>query len=131
MLYGLSGRHDETLNLLLKDRSPRVFEYIKSHHLYEAVRSRNTILGLFRIDEDITTDLLVRAPETVLPPDAVVPILEDISNSRWTYLYLHTLFKLDADRAPMYHNRLLTLYVQHGGTGHVVQFLEDKQALFS
>lgn len=124
MLYGLSGRHDETLNLLLKDRSPRVFEYIKSHHLYEAVRSRNTILGLFRIDEHLTTDLLVHAPETVLPPDAVVPILEDISNTKWMYLYLHGIFKVDSDRAAGYHNLLLRLYVDHDEKGHLFTFLK-------
>lgn len=124
MLYGLSGRHDETLNLLLKDRSPRVFEYIKSHHLYEAVRSRNTILGMFRIDEDVTTELLVHAPETVLPPDAVVPILEDIANTKWMFLYLHSVFKLDPDRASGYHNLLLRLYVEHGEKGMLFNFLK-------
>ena len=127
MLYGLSGRHDETLNLLLKDKSDRVFEYIKSHHLYEAVRSTDTIMGLFSIDEDATTELLVSAPETVLPPDAVVPILEEISNSVWTLKYLHLVVQLEDDRAADYHNMLLKLYVEahsNDDTQQLMQFLK-------
>lgn len=127
LLYGLSGRHDETLNLLLKDRSPRVFEYIKSHHLHEAIRSRAKIEGLYQTDEDTTTDLLVRSPETVLPPDSVVPLLEEIGESRWTFLYLHTLFKLEADRAPGYHDRLLSLYVEYGASGMLYHFLKTSK----
>ncbi len=124
MLYGLSGRHDETLNLLLQNKSDRVFEYIRSHHLYEAVRSTKTITGLFSIDEDSTTELLVNAPETVLPPDAVVPILEEIDNSTWTLKYLHSEVQLDDDRAADYHNMLLRLYVKHNtGDGELMQFL--------
>lgn len=123
MMYGLSGRHDETLNLLLREQSPKVYEYIRSHHLYEAVRSPETISGLYNIDPDAATDILSHAPETVLPPEAVVPILLKIDNSLWTFMYLHAMFRADVDQAPKYHNQLLKLYVDHGSSGMLFNFL--------
>lgn len=123
MMYGLSGRHDETLNLLLREQSPKVYDYIRSHHLYEAVRSTETITGLYKIDPNAATDLLSRAPETVLPPDAVVPVLVKVNVSLWTFMYLHAVFRMDADQAPKYHNQLLKLYVDHGSPGMLFNFL--------
>lgn len=123
MMYGLSGRHDETLIFLLRDKSPKVFDYIKSHHLYEAVRSVETVSGLYEIDPEAATDILSHAPETVLPPDAVVPILTKVDNSLWTFMYLHALFRIDVDQAPKYHSQLLKLYVKHGAPGALYHFL--------
>lgn len=123
MMYGLSGRHDETLNLLLREQSPKVYDYIRSHHLYEAVRSPETITGLYNIDPDAATEILSHAPETVLPPEAVVPILVKIDNSLWTFMYLHAVFRADVDQAPKYHNQLLKLYVDHGNPGMLFNFL--------
>lgn len=123
MMYGLSGRHDETLNLLLREQSSKVYEYIRSHHLYEAVRSVETITGLFKIDSNAATDILSHAPETVLPPDAVVPILIKVDNSLWIFMYLHAVFRMDIDQAPKYHNQLLKLYVEHGSPGMLLSFL--------
>lgn len=127
MMYGLSGRHDETLNLLLREKSPQVYDYIRSHHLYEAVRSRDTISGLYMIDADAATDILSHAPETVLPPGAVVPILLTIDNPTWTFMYLHAMFRIDADQAPQYHNQLLKLYVDHGSSGMLFTFLRTSK----
>lgn len=123
MMYGLSGRHDETLNLLLREQSPKVYDYIRSHHLYEAVRSAETITGLFKIDSYAAIDLLAHAPETVLPPDAIVPILVKVNNSLWTFMYLHAVFRIDVDQAPKYHNQLLKLYIEHGSPGMLLSFL--------
>lgn len=123
MMYGLSGRHDETLNLLLREKSPKVYDYIRSHHLFEAVRAPETIKGLFEIDAGAATDILSHAPETVLPPEAVVPILDKVNNSEWTYMYLHAVFRMDVDQAPKYHNKLLKLYVVHGKPGMLFNFL--------
>lgn len=124
MMYGLSGRHDETLNLLLRESSPKVYDYIRSHHLYEAVRSPETITGLYKIDPSAATDILSHAPETVLPPEAVVPILVKVDNSKWLFMYLHAVFRMDADHAPKYHNQLLRLYVEHGREGMLFSFLK-------
>lgn len=123
MMYGLSGRHDETLNLLLREKSPKVYDYIRSHHLFEAVRSQETITGLYSINSTEATETLSKAPETVLPPDAVVPILTKINNSEWMYMYLHAVFRGDPDQAPKYHNQLLKLYVEHGKPGYLFSFL--------
>lgn len=123
MMYGLSGRHDETLNLLLKEESSKVFDYIRSHHLHEAVRSAETIAGLFKIDANAATELLTHAPETVLPPDAIVPILTKLNNSQWTFMYLHSLFRMDPEQATKYHNLLLQLCVEHGLPGTLNTFL--------
>lgn len=123
MMYGLSGRHDETLNLLLREQSPKVYDYIRAHHLYEAVRSTEKITGLYTIDANAATDVLSHAPETVLPPDAVVPILSKVDNSLWTFMYLHAVFRMDAEYAPKYHNQLLKLYVGHGVPGALYLFL--------
>ncbi|PXF46572.1 Vacuolar protein sorting-associated protein 41-like [Gracilariopsis chorda] len=123
MMYGLSGRHDETLNLLLREESPKVYDYIRSHHLFEAVRSPETIQGLYKIDASAATDVLSHAPETVLPPEAVVPILVKLDKSEWTFMYLHAVFRLDPEQAPKYHNQLLKLYVQHGSPGLLFNFL--------
>eukprot|EP00178_Gracilaria_changii_P019045 TRINITY_DN55471_c0_g1_i1.p1 TRINITY_DN55471_c0_g1~~TRINITY_DN55471_c0_g1_i1.p1 ORF type:complete len:928 (+),score=124.20 TRINITY_DN55471_c0_g1_i1:3663-6446(+) len=127
MMYGLSGRHDENLNLLLKDESPKVYDYIRSHNLYEAVRSPETIQGLYKIDPSAATDILSHAPETILPPEAVVPILMKLNNSEWTFMYLHAVFRLDPEQAPKYHNHLLKLYVQHGGPGLLFNFLRTSR----
>lgn len=124
MMYGLSGRHDELLGVLLRDGSPKVYDYIRSHHLYEAVRSVETIAGLFSIDGDKATEILAHAPETVLPPEAVVPILTKIDNPSWSFMYLHSVFKLDCDNAPKYQNQLLKLYINHGGDGMLFNFLK-------
>lgn len=123
MMYGLSGRHDETLNMLLKEKSSKVFNYIRSHHLHEAVRSAQTISGLFAIDENAATELLTHAPETVLPPDAIVPILTKLNNSQWTFMYLHSMFRMDPEQATKYHNLLLRLCVEHGLPGTLNAFL--------
>lgn len=123
MLYGLSGRHDETLNLLLREQSPKVYDYIRSHHLYEAVRSPATITGLFKIDSSAATKILSHAPETVLPPEALVPIFSKVDNPKWTFMYLHAIFRMDVDQAPKYHNQLLKLYVDHGSSGMLYNFL--------
>lgn len=123
MLYALSGRHDETLLFLLRDKSPKVYDYIRSHHLYEAVRSAETITGLYEINAAAATDVLSHAPETVLPPDAVVPLLNKVGNSSWTFMYLHAVFRMDVDQAPKYHNTLLRLYVKHGPPGSLYNFL--------
>lgn len=127
MMYSLSGRHDETLNLLLREKSVEVYDYIRSHHLYEAVRSRDTITGLFKIDSEAATDILSHAPETVLPPEAVVPILTAIDNPEWTFMYLHATFRIDPDQAPQYHNQLLKLYVDYGGSGMLFNFLRTSK----
>lgn len=123
MMYGLSGRHDETLNLLLNEESSKVFDYIRSHHLHEAVRSAETISGLFMIDANAATELLTHAPETVLPPDAIIPILTELNNSQWTFMYLHGMFRMDPEQATKYHNLLLRLYVEHGLPGTLNTFL--------
>ncbi|CAN8075758.1 unnamed protein product [Agarophyton chilense] len=127
MMYGLSGRHDENLNLLLRDGSSKVYDYIRSHNLYEAVRSPETIQGLYKIDSFAATDILSHAPETILPPEAVVPILMKLDNSEWTYMYLHAVFRLDPEQAPKYHNHLLKLYVQHGSPGLLFNFLRTSR----
>lgn len=124
MLYGLSGRHDETLNLLLREESEKVYDYIRSHHLFEAVRAPETISGLYKINTEAATEMLSHAPETVLPPEAVVPLLMKVDNPQWTFMYLHAVFKLDPDHAPKYHNHLLKLYVDHGSPGMLFNFLK-------
>jgi Region in Clathrin and VPS len=124
MLYGLSGRHDETLNLLLQEGSSRVFGYVKSHDLYEAVRSTEAMSGLFKIDKDEAADLLVNAPGTLLPPEAVVPILKSMGDGEWLCLYLSGIFRQDPERASQYHNLLVQLLVDYGRPGALYAFLK-------
>lgn len=124
MLYGLSGRHDETLALLLRERSDRVFNYIKSHDLYEAVRSDEAIRGLYTVDVDQATDLFVNAPGTLLPPESVVPILNSVGNRAWLCSYLYAVFKQDPERAAQYHGLLLEVLVAHGAPGTLYMFLK-------
>eukprot|EP00177_Eucheuma_denticulatum_P007890 GFKZ01014369.1.p1 GENE.GFKZ01014369.1~~GFKZ01014369.1.p1 ORF type:complete len:948 (-),score=149.31 GFKZ01014369.1:989-3832(-) len=123
MMYGLSGRHDETLNLLLRGESPKVYDYIRSHHLYEAIRSQETISGLYNIDPSAATDILSHAPETVLPPEAVVPILSKVNRPEWMFMYLHAVFRMDVEQATKYHNMLLKLYIEYGSPGMLFNFL--------
>jgi vacuolar protein sorting-associated protein 41 len=124
MLYGLSGRHDETLNLLLQEGSKRVFGYVKSHDLYEAVRSTEAMSGLYTIDKDEAAELLVNAPGTLLPPEAVVPILKSMGNGEWLCLYLSGIFRQDPERASQYHNLLVQLLVDCGRPGALYAFLK-------
>lgn len=122
-LYGISGRHDETLNLLLRETSHRIFTYVKSHNLYEAIRSDDTLSKLFTIDEGQAIELLVNAPCTVLPPETVVPILKHTGNLNWLCHYLHSIFRMDPDRAPRYHPLLLELLIQVGPHDSLYNFL--------
>jgi hypothetical protein len=124
MLYGLSGRHDETLNLLLQEKSSRVFPYVRSHDLYEAVRSSEAMSGMYAIDKDEATDLLVSAPGTLLPPEAVVPILKGVGNEEWLCLYLSGVFRQDPERSTQYHNLLVQLLVDCGRPGALYSFLK-------
>ncbi len=123
MLYALSGRHDETLNLLLRETSERVFSYVKAHDLYEAVRNPDAIRGLYTIEKQQATDLLLGAPGTLLPPKDVVPILKSIKNREWLCLYLYSIYKQDPERATPYHASLLELLVEHGKEGELYEFL--------
>jgi Region in Clathrin and VPS len=123
MLYGLSGRHDETLNLLLHEGSDRVFSYVKAHDLYEAIRSSDAMCDLYSIDKQKATELLTGAPGTLLPPESVVPILKTVGNAEWLCSYLYSIFRQDSERASEYQNLLLELLIEHGKDGSLYNFL--------
>lgn len=127
MLYGLSGRHDETLNMLLTEESPSVFEYIASHNLYEAIRSEASINALFGIDKEKATALLAEAPVTLLPPAALVPILKKSRQRERLYSYLQAVFVIDPERAAEYHGLQLELLVEFGVGNELFTFLKTSE----
>eukprot|EP00188_Purpureofilum_apyrenoidigerum_P005890 Plantae.Rhodophyta-Purpureofilum_apyrenoidigerum.ctg8224.p1 GENE.Plantae.Rhodophyta-Purpureofilum_apyrenoidigerum.ctg8224~~Plantae.Rhodophyta-Purpureofilum_apyrenoidigerum.ctg8224.p1 ORF type:complete len:814 (+),score=136.24 Plantae.Rhodophyta-Purpureofilum_apyrenoidigerum.ctg8224:161-2602(+) len=124
VLYEYSNRHDETLTLLLRDKSPGVFEYISAHKFYEAIRSKSAIARLYEVDERKTTQLLARASARILPCTAVVPILEELQNEKRLYEYLSYLYAVDADAVKPYHQLLLQLHCEFGAPGSLLRFLQ-------
>jgi hypothetical protein len=123
MLYGLSGRHDETLNLLLRERSDEVFSFIKAHDLYGAIQSDGAVRDMYAVDKHRATELLVHAPGTLLPLESAVPILQSVGNREWLCLYLYAAFRHDPERAAGSHDLLLELLVEHGPDGALYSFL--------
>lgn len=123
ILYDRSYRHDETLQILLSDRSTRVFEYIEHHEFFEAIRSKESLEVLYEIDEKQTTLLLARAPAKLLPSRAVVPILEELNDRKKLFNYLHTLFNVNPDEVNAYHKKLLELYCEFDSSGGLLRFL--------
>jgi len=123
-LYALGGRRDETLNFLLKERSPKVFDYVEDNQLYEAVRSESSIRQLYETDQSRASTLLSRAELSQLPPEAVVPIFEQIGERRWLHSYLHTMFRKDRNAIVPYHKILLPLYCEFGPSSGLISFLK-------
>jgi Region in Clathrin and VPS len=124
MLYGLSGRQNETLHLLLVEKSDRVFGYAESHNLYETIANDEVIQGLYMIDKKRATELLLQAPGTLLAMEAVVPILRSIGNREWLCSYLHAVFLQDPERSASDHDLLLELLVAYGPEGALYSFLK-------
>ncbi|GJQ08777.1 hypothetical protein GpartN1_g568.t1 [Galdieria partita] len=111
-LYTSSGRHDKTLQLIFQEGDVRCFDYIREHALYEAIRSKESLRKLFEISEQRASELLANAPESLLPPEVVVPILQELGNRRWLFLYLDTIFLVDPSKASVFHPMQVSLYAE-------------------
>ncbi|GJD06104.1 Vacuolar protein sorting-associated protein 41 [Galdieria sulphuraria] len=126
-LYTSSGRHDKTLELIFEEGDIRCFDYIREHALYEAIRSRESLRRLFEISEQKASELLGNAPESLLPPEVVVPILQELGNRRWLFLYLDFIFSLDPSRAVIFHPMQVSLYAECAPE-KLLQFLKESSS---
>lgn len=123
MLYGLAGRHRETLDLLLLEQSDEVFGFIKAHDLYDALRDQKGFRLMYEIDEARATKLLLDAPETVLPVETMIPIFRAAGNREWFCRYLNAIFRQDPERLSGSHDILLELLIDHAREGELYTFL--------
>eukprot|EP00871_Galdieria_phlegrea_P006024 jgi/Galph1/909/GphlegSOOS_G5674.1 len=126
-LYTTSGRYDKTLELMFEDGDITCFDYIREHTLYEAIRSTHYIQRLFEISERKAGELLANAPESLLAPEIVVPILQEIGNRRWLFIYLDTIFVMDPSRATAFHPMQVSLYAEFA-PDRLSEFLKESTA---
>eukprot|EP01025_Chloroclados_australasicus_P020685 TRINITY_DN21812_c1_g1_i5.p1 TRINITY_DN21812_c1_g1~~TRINITY_DN21812_c1_g1_i5.p1 ORF type:complete len:400 (+),score=60.86 TRINITY_DN21812_c1_g1_i5:43-1200(+) len=137
-LYKLQGRHDLALAIYLRLKLPTVFEFIKRHHLYNALGDK--VPALFAIDHVSAIDLFVGQLD-VIPPSAVVPRLQEryelskieqaeakaqetgesatataTSQDDWRkyiHMYLNRVFQIDRMAAFEFHDLQVELYADY------------------
>ncbi|KAA8495309.1 Vacuolar protein sorting-associated protein 41-like [Porphyridium purpureum] len=109
-LYFMSGRHDETMALLLDQGNKDVFRHIRTHVLYEGiVASKEQLAKLFELDLTMTVQLLMQAPSSLITTDDVVAVLETMDNHKWIRAYLLQCFRTNPRESAHLHGRLLEL----------------------
>lgn len=126
-LYTSSGRHDKTLQLIFEEGDVRCFDYIREHALYEAIRSKESIQRMFEISETKASELLANAPESLLSPEVLVPILQELGNRRWLFLYLDAIFAVDPSKAAVFHPMQVSLYAEYA-PDKLLQFLKESSS---
>lgn len=105
ILYSHEREYDKALTMYLKLQHKDVFQLIKKHNLYGAIR--NMIVELIKLDEEKAISMLVE--KNKIAPDIVVAELENYEN--YLFMFLDALDKVDS--SGKFDWKLINLYAKY------------------
>lgn len=106
ILYSHEREYDKALTMYLKLQHKDVFQLIKKHNLYNAIR--NMIVELIKLDSEKALSLLLE--KNKIPPDVVVAELE--RNEKFLFMFLDAFDKIDS--SGKFDWKLINLYAKYG-----------------
>ncbi|KAL3832067.1 hypothetical protein ACJMK2_023745 [Sinanodonta woodiana] len=106
-LYSFDKDFNQALSIYLKLKHKDVFALIQKHSLYDAIS--DNIVELMEFDEEQAIQMLIDNVQKI-PIDKVVQQLE--KKPKYQYIYLHKLYKKDAQSMQPYAGKQIKLYAE-------------------
>mmetsp|Transcript_11548 Transcript_11548/g.42238 ORF Transcript_11548/g.42238 Transcript_11548/m.42238 type:complete len:1091 (-) Transcript_11548:113-3385(-) len=130
-LYVAQGHPERTLDIYTELRRPRVFDFIRSHKLFWAIREK--IVPLLGLHPTLAVQLFLEHREEVPPRVVVGKVMEGASSEtelrhrrQLLHEYLHELWLQDAEAGAEFHMLQIELYAEFD-TQSMLPFLQSSQ----